>query len=168
MSNTTLTLGTFSKDASGQCSGYGVYYFQNVKGIQFSGSASLISVCNFIYLDNKSGSFQFSTSGSVDIEAPTSGTYKGVAYYQSKPGLPLPANFKRQYALTLSGGSSLKVYGTVYVPHDECNLSGSSGATDIHGQFICDTISLSGSSTLTVKWNPALVWNPGATPSPTP
>ncbi len=162
VSNTMLTLGTYIKDANGVCSGYGVYYFQNVKGVQFSGSASLVSVCNFIYLDKTSGSFQVSSTDAQDLEAPTSGPYKGIAYYQAEPCLPLPANFKGQYAFTLSGGANLKVYGTVYVPHDKCNLSGSSGLNDIRGQFICDNISLSGSSTLKVTWDPSQVWNPSA------
>ncbi len=160
VSSTTLTLGTFTKDASGQCTGYGVYYFRNVKNVTFSGSSSLVSVCNYIYLEQTSGSFVVSASGTQDIEAPTSGPYKGIAYYQAEPGLPLPTNFKGVTPFTLSGGAQLRIYGTIYVPHDKCSLSGPSGLSDIHGQFICDNITLSGSSTLTVNWDPSKIWSP--------
>jgi hypothetical protein len=156
----TLTFGNYTKDANGLCTGYGVYYFKNVKSFQFGGSSSVVSICNLIYLDQTSGSFQISGAGKQDIEAPTSGPFKGVAYYQAEPGLPLPANFKGQATFKLSGSASLKVYGTVYVPHDSCTLSGASGLMDISGQFICDTINLTGSTTLTMKWNPANVWQP--------
>jgi WD40 repeat protein len=51
----TLTFGNYTKDANGLCTGYGVYYFKNVKSFQFDGSSSFVSICNLIYLDQTSG-----------------------------------------------------------------------------------------------------------------
>ena len=78
-------------------------------------------------------------SGSMDIEAPTSGTYDGVLFYQDRSDT---------HTVSVTGSGSDKIQGIFYAPSAPLTLTGS-GSVSIAADFIADSISLTGSGTIT-------------------
>ena len=84
------------------------------------------------------GSSTLTGSGSMDIEAPTSGTYNGVLFYQDRADT-------HTVAVTGSGGD--KIQGIFYAANAPMTLTGS-GSVNVAADFIADSISLTGSGTI--------------------
>jgi hypothetical protein len=82
------------------------------------------------------GSTTVSGSGSMQITAPTSGPYNGIAFYQ-------PATDSDAISITGSGG--LVIDGILYAPDSPMTFSGSGGGTS-YADFIVDSIDFSGSA----------------------
>ncbi len=84
------------------------------------------------------GSSTVTGSGSMDIEAPTSGTYDGVLFYQDRSDT---------HTLAVTGSGSDKIQGILYAANAPVTLTGS-GSVNIAADFISDSISLTGSGTI--------------------
>ncbi|NLG99946.1 MAG: hypothetical protein GX491_21520 [Chloroflexi bacterium] len=113
------------------------------------GSASISMDQTMLYL--KSGSFSFSgASGPTKWTAPGEGSpYQGLALFLDRSNNS-PAK--------LSGSSAVKAMsGTWYAPASACSFTGATSAT-IYSQFVCDTITLHGSSNLKVVYDSDLVY----------
>jgi len=132
--NYTIT-GNFTTTGSGALTlGAGNYIVQGTLGLTGSGSLTGIGVTFYTQ-----GSTTVTGSGSMDLEAPTSGTYNGVMFFQDRADT-------NTMSLTGSGGAKFK--GIVYAPAAPVTLTGS-GSWNINADFITDSISETGSGSIT-------------------
>lgn len=75
---------------------------------------------------------------SIDISAPTSGTYSGLLIFADRSGTSVTH--------TLSGSASSMFSGAIYMPNDELDILGSNIAAAGCTQFIARTLDLRGTS----------------------
>lgn len=117
----------------------GVYYFQS-SILTLSGSAQFITTDAMLFFD-KSSSIRVTTSGRLDMTAPTSGTYKGISIYQSRLS-PLTAIAK------LVGGGNYHISGAIYMPTALLEMASiSSTAQDAYvSEVIVNRLTLYGDS----------------------
>jgi Putative Flp pilus-assembly TadE/G-like len=87
---------------------------------------------------NAGGSYNISGGASLSLQAPTTGTYNGILFWQAQ-GDTNP--------ITVSGGAASTVDGTIYAPSALLNLSGNTG-TNFYTDIVVDSMNLSGSSSL--------------------
>ena len=118
------------------------------------GSARVSMIGTMIYI--KAGGFDASgSSGMTKWSGPTSGDFKGLALFMDRGNAA---------TVNQNGSSELKAQsGTWYAPASACTFNGST-STIIYSQFICDTVSVVGSSTLKIKYDSTLVYDPGSSP----
>jgi len=120
----------------------GVYYMQGGGFTMSGGSSSLTANGVMIYngADNsgKTGKIDVSGGGTITMSPPTSGDYSGISIFQDRTSTQ---------PVTLSGGSTWNLTGTLYAPAAGFTISGGSGAT-MGSQYICNTLNLSGPSAL--------------------
>jgi hypothetical protein len=113
------------------------------------GSGSISMAGTMLYL--KTGSFSFSgAGGTLKWTAPGSGdTYQGLSLYLDR------ANGS---TASLSGSAAISALsGTWYAPASACSFTGATN-TVVYSQFICNTIQVTGSSKLTIKYDSTLVY----------
>jgi hypothetical protein len=126
----------------------GIYYMDHGGFSVSNGNVSGTGV--MIYNDptpNSSGQkIDFSSLATLNLSAPTGGTYQGMLIFQSRDAGPVPVN--------VSGSSKSQMIGAVYAPSAPVQLSGN-GTVTLGSEFICDTLHVSGSGSLTVSWNGA-------------
>jgi Flp pilus assembly protein TadG len=131
--NYTIT-GSFTTSGSGALTlGAGNYTVQGNLSLTGSGALTGIGVTFFTQ-----GSTAVTGSGSMDLEAPTSGTYDGVMFFQDRSDT-------QTMSLTGSGGATFK--GIVYAAAAPVTLTGS-GSWNIDADFITDSITLTGSGSI--------------------
>ena len=75
----------------------------------------------------------------MDLEAPTSGDYNGVLFYQDRSD---------SHAMSFTGSSANKIQGIFYAAGAAMTLTGS-GSVSIAADFIANALSLTGSGTIT-------------------
>jgi len=129
----TIT-GNFNTSGSGALTlGAGTYAVLGNLGLTGSGSLTGIGVTFYT-----KGSSTVTGSGSMDLEAPTSGTYNGVMFFQDRSD---------SSAMSLTGSGGAKFKGIVYAAAAPVTLTGS-GSWNINADFITDSITLTGSGTI--------------------
>lgn len=112
-----------------------------------SGSVSLMGTMVYI----QSGSFSFNgAGGTLNWTAPGAGQeYQGLALYMDR------ANSS---AADLTGSAKIgQMSGTWYAPASACSFVGATKTT-VYSQFICDTVKVTGSANLTIKYDSTLVY----------
>ncbi len=131
--NYTIT-GNFTTTGSGALTlGAGNYIVQG--NLSLTGSGALTGIGVTFYTQ---GGTTVTGSGSMDLEAPTSGTYNGVMFFQDRAD-------SSTMSLTGSGGAKFK--GIVYAPAAPVTLTGS-GSWNMNADFIADSITLTGSGSI--------------------
>src|ERR1035438_2936889 len=130
---TTIT-GNFAPTGSGAVTlGAGQYI---VKGnLSLTGSGNLTAKGVTFYT---TGTTSITGSGGMDLEAPTSGDYNGVLFYQDRSD---------SHAISFTGSSGNKIQGIFYAADAAMTLTGS-GSVSMAADFIADSISLTGSGTI--------------------
>ncbi|MFZ0662122.1 MAG: pilus assembly protein TadG-related protein [Acidobacteriaceae bacterium] len=135
--NGNYTMGTFTSSGSSSLTlGSGLYI--TTGNLSLTGSGGITGTNNTFYTE---GSTTVSGSGSMDLEAPTSGTYNGIVFYQ-------PANDNK--SISISGSGSMTLKGIVYAPDSQLTISGS-GSNNVYTDFIVDSLYLSGSGSFNSK-----------------
>lgn len=131
--NYTIT-GNFAPTGSGAVTlGAGQYI---VKGnLSLTGSGNLTAKGVTFYT---TGTTSITGSGGMDLEAPTSGDYNGVLFYQDRSD---------SHAISFTGSSGNKIQGIFYAADAAMTLTGS-GSVSMAADFIADSISLTGSGTI--------------------
>jgi hypothetical protein len=123
-----ITGGGFSVSGAGAVSGSGVLIYN--AGSNYNGGTG-----------NTFGAFTLSGSGTIKITPPTTGTYAGIAVFQSRDN---------SRAMSLSGAAMAGLGGgTIYAPAAALNLSGSSqvgGSGQSTSSLIVDQLTLSGAT----------------------
>ena len=112
----------------------GIYYINGDLNLQ-AGATLTGNAVTIVLL----GATNMTGTPSLNLSAPTSGTYDGLLFYEP-PSNTAPMN------LIGTPGSTLA--GTVYAPAAAVNLQGNAGAT-ISLNFVVNTLSLIGNATLT-------------------
>jgi hypothetical protein len=103
--------------------------------LSLTGSGALTAVGVTFYTK---GSTTVTGSGSMNLEAPTSGDYNGVLFYQDRSD---------SSAISVTGSGSDTIDGIVYAADAPLTLTGS-GSVNIAADFIADSMSLTGSGTI--------------------
>jgi len=133
----SYTMGTFTSSGSSSLTlGSGLYITTGNQSLTGSGALSGTSVTFFT-----EGSTTVSGSGSMTLEAPTSGTYNGIVFYQ-------PANDSK--SISISGSGSMTLEGIVYAPDSPLTITGS-GSNNVYTDFIVDSLTLTGSGSFNSK-----------------
>ena len=94
----------------------GTYFLQG-GGLQIGGNATVVGVGATIFNNprNANDSIRVTGSGSLQLTGPASGTYKGIAIFQS-PGAGSP--------IDVDGNGSITVNGVLYAPSATAEVSG--------------------------------------------
>ncbi len=122
---------------SGNLTLSGAYYLKGAN-LTVGSNTTLTGTGVTIFVDANS-SLNLGGGGSIDLAAPTSGTYAGIVIFQSRAT-------PKTTLLSLGGGSSLSLNGTVYAPTATLSLSGYSSVAAKIGYAIIDQMTIGGSS----------------------
>jgi hypothetical protein len=125
----------------------GIYYMDG-GGFSMSGQGNLYAAGVMIFNAPKSSSdvisISGSSSGSVYITPPTSGTYQGLTLFQDRQS----AN-----TLSVSGSGNMYITGTFYAAGGLMKISGG-GASQIGSQFISRFLEIDGNGALNINYDP--------------
>ena len=137
----------------------GTYYI-NGGGANIQGTLNATNGTTIV-LTNKStstsatiGTFDMNAQGSLNITAPTSGEYKGIAIYQDRRATDSGGSANNMPASApnkINGGSSGGVTGVLYFPSQQVTFNGGSGTTAKCTQFVTRRIQFSGNNTTKIK-----------------
>lgn len=130
----------------------GVHLYVTGKGkttsFAIGGSGSVSMDGTMVYV--KSGGFDMGgASGTLRWTAPGSGQYQGLGLYLDRSNSS-PAKLHGSATITA-------LSGTWYAPASACSFNGHV-TTVVYSQFVCDTITVTGSSNLTIKYDSDLVY----------
>lgn len=117
----------------------GVYHFAGNLRVNTDISGNGV----FIYGDN----LDLSGAGTVNLSPMTSGTYKGITYFQNRSSSAL-AN--------ISGNASSNITGVIYNKNGGVALSGN-GQASIASQVVAKTLTSNGNGRATIKYNAGTV-----------
>jgi len=127
--------GNFSSTGSTSLTlGAGLYIVEG--NLTLTGSGSMTGSGVTFYTE---GTTAVTGSGGMNLTAPTSGTYSGVLFFQSRTD-------SSSFSLTGSGGD--KIQGILYAPDSALSLTGS-GSLSVALDMITDSLSVTGSGTIT-------------------
>lgn len=148
----TYWVDSFSLGGSAKLTMDGVQLFITGKGatnaFEMKGSTKISMVGTMVYV--RSGAFYLhGSSGALAWTAPGTGEYQGLALFIDRTNT---SQASQTGSTTISNES-----GTWYAPASKCSFTGST-ATTVYSQFICDTITVTGSSNLTIKYDSTLVY----------
>ncbi len=116
----------------------GTYFLTN-GSLTISGSSDIVSGNGVTFYVAGTGAVNINgSSGNINLTAPTSGTYNGILFYQNPSDTSL--------AQISGSGASLSLYGALYFPGAQLNISGSSVSPTLYVDLIVKSINLSGSS----------------------
>jgi len=107
----------------------GIYYIE--KGISLNGNAALSGTGVMIYL--ASGGISLNGNTSIDISAPTSGTYAGISYFEARTN---------SSPVDLRGTTGFNDTGTLYFPAGDVTLRGTPNSYG--NQLIANTLTIAG------------------------
>jgi hypothetical protein len=129
----------------------GIYYLQG-GGFQISGSNKVTTAANesagvLIYNAwvDADDQISLSNSAALTLNPPASGPYKGLTIFQKRGTLSQAAP-----TLSLTGSGQLQVAGTVYAPYANPTVRGSATSNIAGGQYVVDSLTLTGSGQVTV------------------
>jgi hypothetical protein len=104
-----------------------------------------------IVLTNKTasspiGQFKVNSSSNINLTAPTTGTYQGIAVYQDRRATDASPGNK------INGNSGSQIIGALYFPSQELEYNGTGNTTAVCTMFVARRINFSGNSTTTNKF----------------
>jgi hypothetical protein len=117
----------------------GIYYMDG-GGFSVSGSASVSGSGVMIY---STAGLNISGSGSATLSAPTTGTYKGISYFQSRTS---------SATAKISGNGTFNVTGTLYVAGGLVNVQGN-GDASLGSQVVALMMQSGGNGVTTITWD---------------
>lgn len=92
------------------------------------------------------GSFKVNASANINLTAPTSGTYKGIAIYQDRRASDC------NNCNLINGNSASKVTGALYFPNQELQYNGTGTTSAICTMFVAKRITFTGNSSTSNKF----------------
>jgi Flp pilus assembly protein TadG len=123
--------GTFSNTGSGNVSlGAGLYY---LNGLSLTGSGTVSGTSVTLY--NNSGAVNVTGSQTVQLVAPTTGTYAGILFYQNRSDAS---------AANITGSETSILQGALYFPDAGLTITGSS-STAAYTILVASSVSTTGS-----------------------
>ena len=120
----------------------GTYYFKNVTLETTGAGASLEGTGVMLYFKNST--WDMTGGVKMKLTAPSSGTYQGIALFGSRADTTTPS-------IKLKGNADYVVDGTIYLPNQKLELTGTSDLTvsSKSGYVIAKRFSYSGTSSFT-------------------
>ncbi|MCB1510864.1 MAG: pilus assembly protein [Hyphomicrobiaceae bacterium] len=97
-----------------------------------------------IYYADSNSYWQLNGQGSVSIQAPTSGTYKGILMYENP-------NIANRTQITINGGSNSIIKGLIYLPSRDMTWNGNSGVEADELTMVFNSLIVNGNTTWRVK-----------------
>jgi Flp pilus assembly protein TadG len=131
---------TFSTNSGTTINGNGVTIYLANGVIANSG--------NYTYVAGGSTPYGVGNGTTMNISAPTSGPYAGIAIWDGNASASTPDTF------TFGGGASSTFSGAIYAPNTNLVLGNGSGTSTISSNIIANTVMILGGSTLTNNYTP--------------
>jgi len=131
---------TFSTNSGTKISGTGVTIFLANGVIANSG--------NYTYVSGGATPYGVGNGTTLNISAPTSGNYAGIAIWDGNASANTPDTF------TFGGGASSTFSGAIYAPNTNVVLGNGSGTSTLSSNIIANTIMVLGGSTLQNNYTP--------------
>jgi Flp pilus assembly protein TadG len=132
---------TFSTNSGTTISGTGVTIYLANGVIANSG--------NYTYVSGGATPYGVGNGTTMNISAPTSGSYAGIAIWDGNASASTPDTF------TFGGGASSTFSGSIYAPNTNLVLGNGSGTSTMSSNIIANTIMILGGSTLQNNYQPA-------------
>ena len=105
-------------------------------------NACTIVLTNTSTADNASiGQFKVNSSAKLNLNAPTSGTYKGIALFQDRRATDSSSNVNK-----INGNSSSKINGVVYFPSQALDYNGTGNTSAVCTLLVARRLTFSGNS----------------------
>ena len=125
----------------------GIYTFRDGP-FKVTGNAHIEGEHVLFHMDGRRAEIAFGSQVSADFTAMEDGNWAGFLFFQQS-GSAYTSDSE------MNGGSSIKMHGTVYLPHHRLKLSGDGnmGVTSDHMAFIADTFEFKGNGILRVSIN---------------
>lgn len=130
----------------------GIYYLYGI-GLSVSGNGTVATATGetagvMIYnaCFDTDDAISISGSGSLSLIPPSSGTYKGVSIFQKRG-----TSSRSAPTISLSGSGTMNVRGTIYAAYASISVSASASSNVHGGQYIVDSLNISGSGTVKVE-----------------
>lgn len=110
-----------------------------------AGGSSVIGTGITFFLTGTTGGLKFGGASSINIKAPVSGDYAGIAIFSDRNS-PVSSSLLR-------GSNSLDIEGVVYLPNQDLSYSGSTSSLlpAHYTMLIAKTISFEGSSAVSIR-----------------
>lgn len=127
----------------------GTYYI-NGGGARIQGNLNCVS-CTIV-LTNKDpasttiGQFDVNAGSEINLVAPTTGTFKGIAVYQDRRATDSGSANK------INGNSSSLITGALYFPSQELQYNGTGNTTAICTMFVARRVNFTGNAGVTNKF----------------
>ena len=124
----------------------GIYYMDG-GGFSFTGQGNLNAPGVMIVNNPKSTADRINIDGlgAVNLSAPTTGIYKGIALWQVRGS-------SNEVDVTGNGGTQMT--GTFYAQHGLLKITGNGGSDVLGSQYISWNLTLGGNGTWLVNWQP--------------
>ena len=115
----------------------GTYYFKGAE-LKLANSASISGTGVMIYLDATS-TVDFVSSGTINLQAPQNGPYRGILFFQSRATSTTSVN-------KITGSPNMVLDGAIYMPKSELSMTGSGSILVKSGYVVADKFSFGGSA----------------------
>jgi Predicted membrane protein len=132
---------TFSTNSGSTITGNGVTIYLANGAIANSG--------NYTWVQGGATPYGVGNGTTMNISAPTSGTYAGIAIWDGNASASTPDTF------TFGGGASSTFSGAIYAPNTNLVLGNGSGTSTISSNIVANTVMILGGSTLTNNYQPS-------------
>ncbi len=132
---------TFSTNSGTTINGTGVTIYLANGVIANSG--------NYTYVAGGSTPYGVGNGTTMNISAPTTGTYAGIAIWDGNNSASSADTF------TFGGGAASTFTGSIYAPNTNLMLGNGSGTSTLSSNIIANTITIVGGSTITNNYNPS-------------
>ncbi len=131
----------------------GIYYINggdvNIQG-RLTGVDVTIVLTNISTTGSPTiGNFKMNASGELNLTAPTSGPYAGIAVYQDRRATDVNGSGSPN---KINGNSTSNVTGALYFPKQELEYNGNGTLTAVCTRFVTRRIKFSGSNTTSNKF----------------
>lgn len=122
----------------------GIYYLQG-GGLQVTGEGDFVGQEILIYNDPRAAADDVIISGlgRVDISAPSSGPYQGIAIYQRRDA---------KNSISVTGNGQTNVRGSYYVANGTIRFIGNGMGDVLASQVICSQIVIGGNGQVFIDW----------------
>jgi Flp pilus assembly protein TadG len=131
---------TFSTNSGTTINGSGVtIYLAN---------GAIANSSNYTYVAGGATPYGVGNGTTMNISAPTSGTYSGIAIWDGNASASTPDTF------TFGGGASSTFNGAIYAPNTNLVVGNNSGNTTLSSNILANTITAVGSGTITNNYTP--------------
>jgi hypothetical protein len=127
----------------------GIYYMQG-GGFSVTGGANLTGNGVLIYNapQNSWDTINIGTTGTVNLSAPPTGTYRGITLFQDR---------NSNNSVWISGCPNTSITGTFYFAGSPLAIVDTGTGAIIGSQYICRQLSISGTGSFAINWNANLV-----------